>query len=215
MPEAEAPLKIFEDRRLLVLAKPFGMPSQPDPSGDLSLLDWARQDFTGELFLIHRLDRPTGGVVILAKTRRAAAEWSEAFREREVAKTYLAVTDGPPEPAQGELSHYIGKLPGKNYVRAYDNPVRNSKQAHLTYRSLAAAGPMHLLEIRPTTGRRHQIRAQLKRIGLAILGDKKYGRGKPLDYPGIALWAHRLESARGNFEAPPPRLWPWTEFPKE
>ena len=199
------------------MVKPFGTPSQPDDSGDLSVLDWARHNHGG-LHLLHRLDRPTGGLVLLAKTKSAAAAMSRAFQEGRVRKTYFAVTDRSPDPESGELHHFIGKLPGKNFVRAYDKPVRNSKEARLTYRVSGERAALSLLEIRPSTGRRHQIRAQLKRLGLSILGDKKYGRTKALDYPGIALWAQKLEFLHPSTEvetvirAPLPEVWPWMDF---
>lgn len=209
---------VLEDQHFLALAKPFGMPSQPDPSGDKSLLDWARDYLGAEAHLIHRLDRPTGGLLLLAKTKSASKGFSEQFRERQVQKTYLAVTDQAPPESPLRLQHHIAKLPGKNFVRAYDKSVRNSKPADLTLSLKAQSEGLSLLEIRPQTGRRHQIRAQLRTLKLSILGDQKYGKSKPLEGPGIALWAYALELHHPltgqplRLCAPPPSQWPWGEF---
>lgn len=195
------------------------MPSQPDQSGDPSLLDWAQDHLGRNAHLVHRLDRPTGGLVIVAKNAKATTDLSRQFQERAVQKLYLAVTDGVVDFQETQLSHFIAKLPGKNFVRAYDKPVRNSKPARLTVGVQAKAGPLTLLAITPETGRRHQIRAQLKTLKLRILGDLKYGKGKPLAYPGLALWARSLRfetcGEMVSVTAEPPRVYPWNEFEEQ
>lgn len=208
---------VYETRHLLALSKPYGMPSQNDPSGDLSLVDWATDYLGREAKLLHRLDRPTGGLVLIGKSAHGTRQVSKLFAERAVEKTYLTVTNGQAEFQSTELCHYIGKLPGKNFVRAYDNPVRGSKEARLRATVLDRKDDLTLLEILPSTGRRHQIRAQLQTVRLHILGDFKYGKkAKALPYPGIALWAYRLKLRFDKdlltLTAQPPNEYPWSAF---
>ena len=214
----ESPKILFEDKDLLVLSKPFGMPSQADSSEDLALIDWAGRHVGKEVHLLHRLDRPTGGLVLLSKSAKATRELSRQFEQREIKKIYLAVTESPVEFDQVELEHFIGKLPGKNFVKAYTKPVRHSKAAKLQARVLQKSGALTLLEVRPLTGRRHQIRAQLRELKISLLGDFKYGKkGRELPYPGIALWAYQVTfrfpaESQKTLTAPLPDIYPWGEF---
>ncbi len=216
--KVEEPAIIFEDQNLLVVSKPFGMPSQADSSQDLALVEWAGRRVGKPVHLLHRLDRPTGGLVLLSKSLQATRELSRQFEHREIEKVYLAVTDSAVNFDQLELEHFIGKLPGKNFVRAYTKPVRHAKSAKLKARLRQRAGGLTLLEVRPLTGRRHQIRAQLREQKIALLGDFKYGKkGSELPYPGIALWAYKLAfcfpaESRRTLTAPPPNFYPWSEF---
>lgn len=208
---------VFESRHILALAKPYGMPSQNDPSGDLSLIQWASEYLGREAKLLHRLDRPTGGLVLLGKSEHGTREMSKLFACRSISKTYLAVSAGEPDFEETELTHYIGKLPGKNFVRAYDNPVRGSKEARLRVKVRACKDGLTILETLPYTGRRHQIRAQLRTVGMPLLGDFKYGKkAKALPYPGIALWAYRLsfelDGEAHDLCAQPPDIYPWSGF---
>ena len=193
------------------------MPSQNDPSGDLSILGWSEQQLDCELHLLHRLDRPTGGLILLASSKDTAAHLNRQFESREVKKVYLGVTEGIPVEPEATLSHHIAKLPGKNFVRAYDKKVRHSKPALLRYKVTQSAGNLSLLEIHPETGRRHQIRAQLRTVKLPLVGDQKYGKGKPLPYPGIALWAYKIRfrdpaGQEHTLCVPPPADQPWNLF---
>lgn len=214
----EQPKILYEDKDLLVLSKPFGMPSQADSSQDLALIDWAGGHVGKEVHLLHRLDRPTGGLVLLSKSPQATRELSRQFEQREIQKVYLAVTESPVEFDQVELEHFIGKLPGKNFVKAYTKPVRHSKVAKLQARVLQRAGALTLLEVTPLTGRRHQIRAQLRELKVSLMGDFKYGKkGRELPYPGIALWAYQATFCfppenRRTLTAPLPDVYPWGEF---
>ncbi len=208
---------VHENKHFLALSKPFGMPSQNDPSGDLSIVAWAGDYLGREAKLLHRLDRHTGGLILLGKSARGTRELSALFASRAVQKTYLAVTNGTPDFQEIELNHHIGRLPGKNFVRAYDNPVRRTKPAKLTARVSQQCEGLTLLEVLPQTGRRHQIRAQLRAVELPIVGDLKYGKkARPLSYPGIALWAHRLQFrfAAEEFDlvVSPPSEYPWSLF---
>ena len=211
------PRIVYEGKHFLAVAKPFGMPSQTDPSGDPSLVEWASHYLGKEAKLLHRLDRPTGGLVLIGKSDRGTREISKLFETRLIRKTYLAVIEGAPPAEVLELEHFVGKLPGKNFVRAYDKNVRGSKPAKMTISQSRTASGLSLLEIHPTTGRRHQIRAQLAAVKLSILGDFKYGKCKTeLPYPGLALWASRLElefaGETMDFVAQPPPVFPWDQF---
>lgn len=212
------PSIVFESPHLLVIAKPFGMPSQRDSSGDPSLLDWATSYLGEEPHLLHRLDRPTGGLVALGKSKEATKDISRQFQDRQVRKVYRAVVTGTIDFEQHELQHYIAKLPGKNFVRAYDKNVRHAKEARLGIKRLETSSDLTLLELYPFTGRRHQIRAQLRTLKLSILGDKKYGKSKlEPDHVGISLWARSLElkePQQGKLEivSEPPEVYPWNCF---
>lgn len=195
------PTVIFEDNHLLVVNKPFCMPSQADETGDTSIFDWAK-DFLREKYtkpgnvyvgLLHRLDRPTGGILLLAKTSKAAGRLSQDFQENKVQKTYWAITEKTPDIAEGTLSHYLAKLPDKNIVKAYNKQVYGAKPALLNYRTLQQVGTRALLEVHPKTGRQHQIRVQLASMGCTICGDVKYGKSSFLPDKSIALLAQKVQ----------------------
>ncbi|MEL6651825.1 MAG: RluA family pseudouridine synthase [Bacteroidota bacterium] len=192
---------IFEDNHLLAVNKPFGMLSQGDNTQDLSVFDWGKEYIRityqkpGNVYLalLHRLDRPTGGLLLLAKTSKAAARVSKQFQERKVQKVYLALTENVPDPPTGSLQHHLKKLPDKNIMRAYRKSVHASKPASLDYRVLRSAKGKAIVEVRPKTGRRHQIRVQLASIGCTIRGDVKYGKTDFNPDKSICLFAHKLE----------------------
>jgi 23S rRNA pseudouridine1911/1915/1917 synthase len=195
------PEVLYEDNHLLVIDKPARMPSQADASGDLSAFDWAKEyirvkyEKPGEVYmgLVHRLDRPVRGVLLLARTSKAATRMAEQFRLRQVRKVYYAVVLKSPGQPHGQLHHWVGKVPGQtNIMRAYPKPGEDRKEATLDYRVLAENKGLTLLEIIPLTGRKHQIRVQLAAIGCGIVGDLKYNETPPLPDKSIALMAGRL-----------------------
>jgi 23S rRNA pseudouridine1911/1915/1917 synthase len=217
---APIPTPLLLDNHLLVLDKPAGMPSQADASGDLSAQDWAkawlaeRFDKPGRVFcaLVHRLDRPTSGVLLLARTSKAASRLSAAVRERRVQKTYLALCCARPRAEPGLLEDWL--LPGGagiNTVRCAAE-VPGAQRAALRWRLLAEGPAGVLCEIELLTGRKHQIRAQLAARGAPLRGDHRYGATRPLALGAIALHAARLRlphpvgGAELVVEAPPP---PW------
>lgn len=221
------PTVLYEDNHVLAICKPPGMPSQGDATADLHAVSWAetylRQKYgkPGNVYvgLIHRLDRPVGGVLLLAKTSKAAARLSKSVQARDFHKTYLAVSIRVPTETQGVLKHFLAKVPGKNIVRAYDTPAYGAQPAELSYELLAYAAGVALMRVRPITGRQHQIRVQLARIGCGLVGDVKYARTEPLPDQGIALWAYALRVPHPvlpqplEVTAPPPWLQhPWRLF---
>jgi len=191
---------LYEDNHLIIVNKPFGMASQGDVTGDESVVDWVKgylkrtYDKPGNVYLglIHRLDRPAGGILVLGKTSKAASRLSKQFQQKEVEKVYLAITERAPEPPQGELLHHLAKLPGKNIMRAHRKPVGDSKRAKLDYRVLHTHNQRALVEVQLETGRRHQIRVQLASIGCTIKGDVKYGKTSFNPDQSICLLSRRM-----------------------
>ncbi len=223
--EAIRQLVLYEDNHLLAMEKPAGILTQSDRTGDICLMDLARRYLarkyskTGEVFLglVHRLDRPVGGVIVFARTSKAARRLSEQFRARETKKIYRAVVEGKPNPPEGELTHWLLKSGMMMKVVAPKTP--SSQEARLIYRTRETGRDTSLVEVELITGRRHQIRAQLAAIGCPIVGDIKYGARAGRDEPrraedvvsGIRLFAscltfrHPTTGARITVEAPMPR----------
>ena len=192
---------LFEDNHLIVVNKHAGDLVQPDPSGNSALENEIkafikiRDGKPGEVFLgvIHRLDRPVSGAVAFAKTSKALTRMNEMLKRHELHKTYWAITERCPEPPQGELRHYIVRNPKTNKSYASDHPTDSAKEARLGYRLLAGSERYYLVEIELHTGRHHQIRCQLSKIGCPIRGDLKYGAARSLHGGGISLHARSLE----------------------
>lgn len=216
------PKILFEDNHLLALSKPPGLLAQGDTTGDPSVVSWA-EDYLRTTYkkpgavyvaLLHRLDRPVGGIQLLAKTSKAAARLSAQFQQRQLQKGYLAVTERVPDPDRGVLRHHLAKLPGKNIVRAYDTPAYGAQPAELSYRVLGTVGTRALVGVWPVTGRQHQIRVQLARIGCVLVGDLKYGKTQALPDRSLALWAHTLTLEHPTLRTPLALIdWPPTDLP--
>ena len=198
----EIPLDIvYEDAHLLVVNKHSGDLVQPDPSGESALEDQIkafikrRDAKPGEVFLgvVHRIDRPVSGAVLFAKTSKALTRLNEMLREGRIRKVYWALTEATPDPEQGELRHYILRDGKTNRSRAYDAPKDDAKEARLRYETLGGGTHYTLLGIELLTGRHHQIRAQLSKIGCPIRGDLKYGAKRSLPGGGISLHSRCVE----------------------
>lgn len=208
---------------MMAVNKRPGTPVQADTSGDSALEDEVkafikrRDAKPGGVFLgvIHRIDRPVSGVVLLAKTSKALARMNEAVRSRDVEKRYLAVVPRMPDEEEGELLHYIVRDGRKNRSYAYDAPHKDAKEARLRYRVAARSDRYVLLEIDLITGRHHQIRAQLSRSLSPIRGDLKYGAPRSNPDGSISLHArsvtftHPVTGERITVTAPLPdeRVW--------
>jgi 23S rRNA pseudouridine1911/1915/1917 synthase len=217
---------LYEDNHCLAVNKPAGLPSQGDESGSETLVDLARNYLKqrygkpGNVYvgLVHRLDRPTSGVVLLARTSKAAGRLSAQFRSGAIEKVYRAIVEGAPSVDAGTWIDRIEKDRDTNQSRALLDSEPGGKEARVTYRVLERGARSSLLELRPTTGRSHQLRVQLARRGLPIMGDTRYGarsRIRAADGGGrIALHAQSLRfthPTRGEVivvEAPVPADWP-------
>ncbi len=173
---------LYEDNHILAVAKPAGLLSQGDLSGDLDVLTVVKQMIKtrdqkpGNVYLglVHRLDRPVGGVMVLAKTSKAAGRLSSQFRERTTQKIYHAVVEGRMSTPQAELTHRLAK-DRKSRVTKVVPPHLDGKIAKLSYEVVDADNGLSLLSVRLITGLSHQIRVQLSAIGHPIVGDRKYG----------------------------------------
>ena len=191
---------LYEDNHLLVVNKHCGDLVQPDPSGESALEDRikafikARDGKPGEVFLgvVHRIDRPVSGAVLFAKTSKALVRLNEMIREGRIRKVYWALTENRPEAESGELLHYILRDGRTNRSRAFDAPRPEAKRARLKYRMAGAGTNYTLLEVELLTGRHHQIRAQLAKIGCPIRGDLKYGARRSLPGGGISLHSRQV-----------------------
>jgi len=191
---------LFEDNHLIVVNKLAGELVQGDHTGDQPLLERVRAYIKekyqkpGQVFcgLVHRLDRPTSGIVVFARTSKALSRMNKIFEQREVQKTYYAVVQEKPNPSQARLTHFLKKDAKKNrsFVRRPDE--RGAKKAELTYTVFAESQRYYLLQVELHTGRHHQIRAQLSAIGSPIKGDLKYGFARSNHDASISLHAGRI-----------------------
>jgi 23S rRNA pseudouridine1911/1915/1917 synthase len=214
---------LYVDNHLLAIAKPAGMPTVPDASRDESLLDLAeayvREEFAkpGRAFVgvVHRLDRPVSGVVLFARTSKAAARLSQAFREGTAKKTYRGVGEGSPKEDSGVVEQWLEKDEGKNRVRAFASARPGAKRAVTRWRVLARGKGRTLYEFAPDTGRSHQIRSCAAALGTPLLGDLKYGAKEALPDASIALHAlaleveHPTKRERIRFTTPVPETEAW------
>jgi 23S rRNA pseudouridine1911/1915/1917 synthase len=184
---------LYKSNQFIAFNKPSGIPVQSDLTGDISLQALAESYTKSKLHLVHRLDRPASGVVLFAKTPRALAALNEQFQQRQVVKTYLALTGAAPEPPGGELIHYLVKRGAGKAAGISETEVPNSKKAVLQYKLLGSTDRYHLLQIDLQTGRHHQIRAQLASMGCPIKGDVKYGFRRANADRSIHLHAWKIQ----------------------
>ena len=192
---------VFEDNHLLVINKLPGQLVQGDKTGDLSLLDLIknfikiRDNKPGNVFLglVHRIDRPTSGLVIYAKTSKALSRLTQMVKNREMKKTYWAIVPKVEIPKQQRLVHYLQKNEKNNKSTVFPNVTEGAKEAILNYEIIKVLDNFQLLEVDLETGRHHQIRAQLSKIGVPIKGDLKYGAARSNPDGGIHLHARKLE----------------------
>ena len=213
---------LYCDNHILVAVKPFNMPSQSDSSGDEDMLT-ALKKYVGikyskpgnvYLGLVHRLDRPAGGVMVFARTSKAAARLSAQFAAHSQGRRYLAVVRGDMR-GERRLVDYLAKG-GDGIVRIVGENAPGAKRAELVTRSLAVRGGLTLTDVELFTGRAHQIRVQHASAGYPLWGDARYGGGKPGQQ--LALWAYMLTIKHPTrdevmtFSARPPRSGAWLNF---
>ena len=191
---------VYEDNHIIVVNKTASEIVQADKTGDTPLSETVKQYLKekyqkpGNVFLgvTHRLDRPVSGLVIFAKTSKALTRLNEMFRAGEVKKTYWAVVKNAPKESEGELVHFLVRNEKQNKSYAYDKEVPNSKKAVLDYRLIGRSENYYLLEVDLKTGRQHQIRCQLAKMGCPIKGDLKYGSPRSNPDGSICLHARRV-----------------------
>jgi 23S rRNA pseudouridine1911/1915/1917 synthase len=218
---------LYEDNHLIGVNKKAGDITQGDKTGDETLPDkvktWlkVKYDKPGNVFcgVIHRLDRPTSGVVMLAKTSKGLSRMNAMFQKKQVQKTYWAIVENKPSTDSGSLSDYLKKndKQNKSYVVKKDTP--EAKHAELDFKLIASSDRYYLLEINPRTGRHHQIRTQLAHLGTIIKGDLKYGAKRSNGDGSISLHArmiqftHPVSQESISIKAPVPNdsLWKWFE----
>ena len=190
---------IYEDNHILVVNKTAGLLVQGDQTGDKSLVDIAKlyiknkYQKPGDVFLglVHRLDRPTSGVIVLARTSKALTRLNKQFKDRIPKKIYRAIVSGTPK-SSARLEHYLKKNSSQNKSFHYNEITPNTKHAILHYRHVESLKSYHVLEVELETGRHHQIRVQLAAVGLHIKGDLKYGSKRTNPNGSIHLHARSL-----------------------
>lgn len=213
--------RIFEDSHILAVVKPSGIAAQGDKTGDEDLMTM----LGGHLFLVHRLDRPVGGIILYAKTQAAASRLSKQISEKTIQKEYLVVVMGIPVAPYGELSDHLKKLRTVNMSKVVPPGSPGSKEARLVYSLIETVqtndlGALSLLSVKLHTGRHHQIRVQLSTAGLPIWGDTKYNRVfmKKKGWSQIALWSNKLgfkhpkDNQTIELASLPPNEEPWNLF---
>lgn len=216
---------IYEDNHIIVVEKPFNIPTQEDESQDMDMLrmvkEYVRVKYNkpGEAFigLVHRLDRVAGGLMVFARTSKAASRLSEQIRNRTFDKEYMIVVEGAPKADSTELIDYLLKDNSTNTVSVVNKNKSGAKEAKLRYDLLEHKDYLSLIQVQLLTGRPHQIRVQFSSRKNPIWGDGKYGssyRSKK----GIALWSSKLsfehptKKQKMSFELSPPTVEPWDKF---
>ena len=215
---------LYEDNHIISAIKPAGVLSQSDGSDAPDMLTILKAyikekyDKPGDVYLglVHRLDRPVSGVMVFARTSKAASRLSEQIRLRKVDKIYRCVVGGVPDPS-GRLENYISKDEDSNTVTVSDQERPGFKASYLDYRTIASKDGFSLVEVRLGTGRSHQIRAQMAHKGYPLIGDRKYGsadkRCKDIALEAYKLsFEHPVKRENITFEAPIPSSWPWSLF---
>lgn len=191
---------VYEDNHVIVVNKTSSEVVQADKTGDTPLSEMVKMylkekyNKPGNVFIgvPHRLDRPVSGLVVLAKTSKALVRLNEMFRTGNVKKTYWAIVKNRPQEPEGELCHWLVRNEAQNKSYAYDVQKKNSKQAILCYKLISSSTNYHLLEVDLKTGRHHQIRCQLAKMGCPIRGDLKYGFPRSNPNGSICLHARRV-----------------------
>lgn len=217
---------VHEDNHIIVVVKPQNIPSQADESTDpdmLSLLkEYIKEKYNkeGDVFLglVHRLDRPTGGVMVFARTSKAAERLCESLKSGDFEKKYMAIVQGIPREKQDRLTHYLIKNEFRNIVQVAPMTSTGAKLAELDYKVLTDKNGMSLVMIKLLTGRSHQARVQMATIGTPIIGDAKYGKEEKIK-SNLALWAveikftHPTTKEKMTFRVYPPETeYPWKLF---
>lgn len=214
---------IYEDNHIIVVNKSASEIVQGDKTGDVPLSEkvkaYLKEKYQkpGNVFVgvTHRLDRPVSGLVVFAKTSKALSRLNEMFRVGDVHKVYWAIVKNEPKQPEAELQHWIVRNEKQNKSYAYDHEVKNAKKAVLKYRMIGRSDNYYLLEVELMTGRHHQIRCQLSKIGCPIKGDLKYGSPRSNPDGSICLHARRISFVHPvskqliELEAPLPadKLW--------
>lgn len=217
---------IYEDNHLLVVEKLVNVPSQADASHDMDMLTMLKEYIKvkyqkpGNVYLglVHRLDRPVGGVMVFAKTSKAASRLSKQIQDGQFKKVYLAIVHGVPSKTHASLRHYLIKDTKRNMVKAVEKGTNGAKLAVLDYEVIGYQSNFSLIRINLHTGRPHQIRVQMAQIGHPLYGDQKYGLD--VNKPGqqIALWSqslfisHPTLKKNMKFNSTPPSVYPWNLF---
>ena len=191
---------VYEDNHIIIVNKSSSEIVQGDKTGDTPLSDIVKQylkekyNKQGNVFVgvTHRLDRPVSGLVIFAKTSKALSRLNEMFKHSEIKKTYWAIVKNCPQKEEEELTNYLVRNEKQNNSYAYDKEVKNSKKAILHYKLISHSENYYLLEVDLKTGRHHQIRCQLAKMGCPIKGDLKYGSSRSNSDGSICLHARKI-----------------------
>ena len=217
---------LYEDNQIIVVLKPQNVPTMPDESGDESMLSrvksYVKEKYNkqGEAFigLVHRLDRPTGGIMVFARNSKSAKRLTEQFKTHTVEKVYYAVVNGVVKTKTEHLINYLKKDEKENIVKIVPMAENGAKKAELVYNFLEDDGKYSLLEVRILTGRSHQIRVQMANAGHSLVGDVKYGKEKGKT-SNLGLWAGKLsflhpttKSKMVFIACPDETVSPWNKF---